>query len=121
MLADASEKISGIVNNMPIPDSTQIAVIAMGRLEGEAGSDSGCSVITFFCLTAGWGIAMATWEPCTQNRSVLRVHRRRRPARADHLSGDTSDRQPVSFRPEAIGLTEGFPDSHKHIFMLLCK
>jgi hypothetical protein len=121
MLADASEKISGIVNNMPIPDSTQIAVIAMGRLEGEAGSDSGCSVITFFCLTAGWGMAMATWEPCTQNRSVLRVHRRRRPARADHLSGDTSDRQPVSFRPEAIGLTEGFPDSHKHIFMWLCK
>jgi hypothetical protein len=74
MLAAASEKINGIVNKMPNPETTEIAVIAMGRLEGEAGSDSGCSVITFFCLTAGWGIAMATWEPCTQNRSVLRAH-----------------------------------------------
>jgi hypothetical protein len=74
MLAAASEKINGIVNKMPNPETTEIAVIATGRLEGEAGSDSGCSVITFFCLTAGWGIAMATWEPCTQNRSVLRAH-----------------------------------------------
>ena len=59
---------------MPIPESTQIAVIAMGRLEGGGWQRPGCSVITFFCLTAGWGIAMATWEPCTQNRSVLRAH-----------------------------------------------
>ncbi len=55
MPAAASEKISGIVNNMPIPESTQIAVIAMGRLEGEAGSNAGCSVTMFFSLTAGWG------------------------------------------------------------------
>ncbi len=59
MLAAASETISGIVNTMPIPESTQMAVIPRGRLEGEAGSDSGCSVTTFFCLAAVWGIAMA--------------------------------------------------------------
>ena len=51
MLAAASEKINGIVNKMPTPESTQIAVIAMGRLEGEAGSDSvfGHNVLLFVC------------------------------------------------------------------------
>ena len=76
MLAAASEKINGIVNKMPNPETTQIAVIAMGRLEGEAGSDSGCSVITFFCLTAGWGIAMATWKHVSIKRNQRR-HRER--------------------------------------------
>ncbi len=44
---------------MPIPESTQIAVIAMGRLAGEVGGDSGCSVTRFFCLARGWRIAIA--------------------------------------------------------------
>jgi hypothetical protein len=75
---------------MPNPDTPQIAVIAMSRLEGEAGSDAGCSVTTFFCSAAGWRIAMAAWEQCTQNRSVLRGPSATTPCQGlTILSGDT--------------------------------